>query len=137
MQMFVIVIHLLIVFGLVCVILIQSSDSTAFGSSSSSRFINRGNYNSSKVRFTSVLAFLFFATSILLGVMSRYEAVKYRKNLQKAMVDSKAKIEDSIPSVSDKKVDISKESSATHNSKKRSYISNNPKNKSPTHTSTK
>ncbi|MBY7649528.1 MAG: preprotein translocase subunit SecG [Candidatus Liberibacter europaeus] len=101
MQMFLIITHLLIVFGLVCVILIQSSDSSAFGASSSSNFFSRGAHNDSQIRFTSILAFLFFATSISLSILSRYNSVKYREVLRQYSVDSKNKTKDSNPIIPD------------------------------------
>ncbi|AHA28173.1 preprotein translocase subunit SecG [Candidatus Liberibacter americanus] len=141
MEIFVIVMHLLIVFGLVCVILVQSSDSTAFGSSSPSRFLSRGASNNFQVRITAVLAFLFFSTSILLGFISRYKYMQYTKSMHKDVVASKDKTVDYNPikssSVTDKKVAVRNEPSASNNSSKKSSMSNSRKNESIPHNSKK
>ncbi|ACT56669.1 preprotein translocase subunit SecG [Candidatus Liberibacter asiaticus] len=86
MQIFLMVVHLIVVVGLVCVILIQSSDSSAFGSSSN--FTSVRSTAHSLGRFTAILAFFFFATSIALGMISRYTSTRYKDNMHRSLVDS-------------------------------------------------
>ncbi|AKK19728.1 preprotein translocase subunit SecG [Candidatus Liberibacter africanus] len=88
MQIFLIVAHLIVVFILVSVILIQSSDSSAFGSSSSSsNFTSVRSSAHSLWRFTAIIAFFFFATSLALGITSRYFSLKNKEALNQSLID--------------------------------------------------
>lgn len=86
MQIFLMTAHLIIVIGLVCTILIQSSDSSAFGTSSS--FTSVRSIAHSLARFTSILAFLFFSTSIALGITSRYHSIKTKEDLRQSLASA-------------------------------------------------
>ncbi|WP_333947958.1 preprotein translocase subunit SecG [Candidatus Liberibacter brunswickensis] len=85
MHIFLMALHLIVVFMLICVILIQSSDSSDFGSSSG--FTSIRSTAHSLGRFTVILAFLFFTTSIALGITSRYSYVKSKEKLNKNLVN--------------------------------------------------
>jgi preprotein translocase subunit SecG len=73
MQTVLIVVHLLIVTALIVTVLLQRSEGGALGigGSSNSFFTGRGQANV-LTRATSILAFLFFATSLALTVLATY-----------------------------------------------------------------
>ncbi|MBA5723880.1 preprotein translocase subunit SecG [Candidatus Liberibacter sp.] len=88
MQMFVIILHLLVVIGLVCIVLIQPSESNAFDTTSPSRFMSVRSSANTLVRITAILAAFFFLTSIALAVLSRYTALQYRDMFHRPVTNS-------------------------------------------------
>lgn len=72
MQTIVIVIHLLIVLALVGVVLIQRSEGGGLGIGGGSGFMTARGAANALTRTTAILAIIFFATSLVLGIMARY-----------------------------------------------------------------
>ncbi|WP_377298735.1 preprotein translocase subunit SecG [Rhizobium sp. SGZ-381] len=73
MQTVLIVIHLMIVLALVGVVLIQRSEGGGLGIGGGSGFMSARGTANALTRTTAILAALFFATSLGLGIMGRYE----------------------------------------------------------------
>ena len=74
MQTVLIVIHLMIVLALVGVVLIQRSEGGGLGIGGGSGFMSARGTANALTRTTAILAALFFATSLTLGVLARYES---------------------------------------------------------------
>jgi len=74
MQTVLIVIHLMIVLALVGVVLIQRSEGGGLGIGGGSGFMTARGAANALTRTTAILAALFFATSLALGLLARYEA---------------------------------------------------------------
>ncbi|GAB1582057.1 preprotein translocase subunit SecG [Phyllobacterium phragmitis] len=74
MQTVLIVIHLLIVLALVGVVLIQRSEGGGLGIGGGSGFMTARGAANALTRTTAILAAAFFATSIALSIMARYDA---------------------------------------------------------------
>ncbi len=74
MQTVLIVIHLMIVLALVGVVLIQRSEGGGLGIGGGSGFMSARGTANALTRTTAILAALFFATSLGLGLLTRYEA---------------------------------------------------------------
>ncbi len=74
MQNVLIVIHLMIVLALVGVVLIQRSEGGGLGIGGGSGFMSARGTANALTRTTAILAALFFATSLGLGLLTRYEA---------------------------------------------------------------
>ncbi len=74
MQTVLIVIHLMIVLALVGVVLIQRSEGGGLGIGGGSGFMSARGTANALTRTTAILAALFFATSLGLGVLSRFES---------------------------------------------------------------
>ena len=74
MQTVLIVIHLMIVLALVGVVLIQRSEGGGLGIGGGSGFMSARGTANALTRTTAILATLFFATSLGLGILSRYES---------------------------------------------------------------
>lgn len=74
MQNVLIVIHLMIVLALVGVVLIQRSEGGGLGIGGGSGFMSARGTANALTRATAILAALFFATSLGLGLLTRYEA---------------------------------------------------------------
>jgi len=74
MQNVLIVIHLMIVLALVGVVLIQRSEGGGLGIGGGSGFMSARGTANALTRTTSILAALFFATSLGLGLLTRYES---------------------------------------------------------------
>ncbi|MBL0849118.1 MAG: preprotein translocase subunit SecG [Candidatus Liberibacter ctenarytainae] len=93
MHVFLVFIHLLVVFMLVCLILLQSSDGNAFGASSN--FMSTRGSANPLARITAILACLFFVTCMALGIVSRYTSMNRKEELRQAMADSTIKTDNS------------------------------------------
>ena len=76
MQTVLIVIHLMIVLALVGVVLIQRSEGGGLGIGGGSGFMSARGTANALTRTTAILATLFFITSLGLGILNRYEAVR-------------------------------------------------------------
>ncbi|CVI57786.1 putative Protein-export membrane protein, secG-like [Agrobacterium salinitolerans str. Hayward 0363] len=74
MQTVLIVIHLMIVLALVGVVLIQRSEGGGLGIGGGSGFMSARGTANALTRTTAILAALFFATSLGLGLLTRYES---------------------------------------------------------------
>lgn len=74
MQNVLIVIHLMIVLALVGVVLIQRSEGGGLGIGGGSGFMSARGTANALTRTTAILAALFFATSLGLGLLTRYES---------------------------------------------------------------
>jgi len=74
MQNVLIVIHLMIVLALVGVVLIQRSEGGGLGIGGGSGFMSARGTANALTRTTGILAALFFATSLGLGLLTRYES---------------------------------------------------------------
>ncbi|MCM2292831.1 preprotein translocase subunit SecG [Allorhizobium sp. BGMRC 0089] len=74
MQTVLIVVHLLIVIALVGVVLIQRSEGGGLGIGGGSGFMSARGTANALTRMTAILAALFFATSLGLNVLSRFES---------------------------------------------------------------
>ncbi len=74
MQTVLIVIHLMIVLALVGVVLIQRSEGGGLGIGGGSGFMSARGTANALTRTTAILAALFFATSLGLGILSRFES---------------------------------------------------------------
>jgi preprotein translocase subunit SecG len=74
MQTVLIVIHLMIVLALVGVVLIQRSEGGGLGIGGGSGFMSARGTANALTRTTAILAVLFFATSLGLGLLARYQA---------------------------------------------------------------
>ena len=74
MQTVLIVIHLMIVLALVGVVLVQRSEGGGLGIGGGSGFMSARGTANALTRTTAILATLFFATSLGLGLMARYES---------------------------------------------------------------
>lgn len=73
MQTVLIVVHLMIVIALTAVVLVQRSEGGALGIGGGGLMTGRGQANV-LTRATSILATLFFATSLALTIMANYSA---------------------------------------------------------------
>lgn len=73
MQNIVIVIHLLIVIALVGAVLLQRSEGGGLGIGGGSGFMSARGAANTLTRTTAILAALFFATSLGLSIMARYQ----------------------------------------------------------------
>ncbi|MDO1583701.1 preprotein translocase subunit SecG [Rhizobium oryzicola] len=74
MQTVLIVIHLMIVLALVGVVLIQRSEGGGLGIGGGSGFMSARGTANALTRTTAILATLFFITSLVLGILARYES---------------------------------------------------------------
>ena len=74
MQTVLIVIHLMIVLALVGVVLIQRSEGGGLGIGGGSGFMSARGTANALTRTTAILAVLFFATSLGLGLLARYQS---------------------------------------------------------------
>jgi preprotein translocase subunit SecG len=74
MQTVLIVVHLMIVLALVGVVLIQRSEGGGLGIGGGSGFMSARGTANALTRTTAILAILFFATSLGLGLLARYQA---------------------------------------------------------------
>ncbi|ATN34276.1 preprotein translocase subunit SecG [Rhizobium sp. ACO-34A] len=74
MQTVLIVIHLMIVLALVGVVLIQRSEGGGLGIGGGSGFMSARGTANALTRTTAILAALFFATSLGLGLLTRFES---------------------------------------------------------------
>lgn len=74
MQTVIIVIHLLVVLALVGAVLMQRSEGGGLGIGGGSGFMSARGASNALTRTTSILAAAFFATSLALSVLARYEA---------------------------------------------------------------
>lgn len=74
MQTVLIVVHLMIVLALVGVVLIQRSEGGGLGIGGGSGFMSARGTANALTRTTAILAVLFFATSLGLGLLARYQA---------------------------------------------------------------
>lgn len=74
MQNIVIVIHLIIVVALVGAVLLQRSEGGGLGIGGGSGFMSARSAANSLTRTTAILAALFFATSLGLSIMARYQS---------------------------------------------------------------
>lgn len=74
MQTVLIVIHLMIVLALVGVVLIQRSEGGGLGIGGGSGFMSARGTANALTRTTAILAALFFATSLGLGLLTRYRS---------------------------------------------------------------
>ena len=85
MQSIILMIHILAIVALIALILIQQGKGAnmgaAFGSGSSESFFGSGGAGSFMVKLTAVFVFIFFATSISLGYMSKRQS-KMENTLQ-------------------------------------------------------
>ncbi|AGA64454.1 Preprotein translocase subunit SecG [Liberibacter crescens BT-1] len=73
MQIFVIIVHFVVVIALVGVVLIQRSEGGILGMGDGSRFLSPRGAVDALTRITAILAGLFFITSIVLGILLRYD----------------------------------------------------------------
>jgi preprotein translocase subunit SecG len=74
MQTVLIVIHLMIVFALVGIVLIQRSEGGGLGIGGGSGFMSARGTANALTRTTAILATLFFVMSLSLGILARYQA---------------------------------------------------------------
>lgn len=74
MQTVIIVIHLLVVLALVGVVLMQRSEGGGLGIGGGSGFMSARGAANVLTRTTSILAAAFFATSLALSLIARYQA---------------------------------------------------------------
>lgn len=72
MEIIIIVIHLMIVFALVGVVLLQRSEGGGLGIGGGSGFMTARGAANSLTRITAILAAAFFATSLALSILARY-----------------------------------------------------------------
>lgn len=70
MQTLIIVIHLMVVTGMVCVVLLQRSEGGGLGMGSGGGFLTSRGTANVLTRTTAVLAGIFFATSLLLSILA-------------------------------------------------------------------
>lgn len=73
MQTVIIVIHLMVVVALVGVILLQRSEGGGLGIGGGSGFMTARGAANALTRTTSILAAIFFATSLILTLLARYQ----------------------------------------------------------------
>lgn len=73
MQTIVIVIHMLVVIALVGVVLMQRSEGGGLGIGGGSGFMSARGAANALTRATAILAALFFATSLFLSLLARYQ----------------------------------------------------------------
>lgn len=69
-----IVVHLMIVLALVGVVLIQRSEGGGLGIGGGSGFMSARGAANALTRTTAILAALFFATSLGMGILARYQS---------------------------------------------------------------
>lgn len=76
MQTVLIVIHLMVVVALIAVVLLQRSEGGALGmgGGGGSGFMSARGAADALTRTTAILATIFFATSLALGIWARYES---------------------------------------------------------------
>lgn len=74
MQTIIIVIHLLVVIALVATVLLQRSEGGGLGIGGGSGFMSARGAANALTRTTSILAAAFFATSLALSLLARYQA---------------------------------------------------------------
>ena len=74
MQTVVIVIHLMVVVALIAVVLLQRSEGGALGIGGSDQFMSVRGQGNVLTRATTILAAVFFATSMLMTVLNRLNA---------------------------------------------------------------
>ena len=72
METVIIVIHLMVIVALVAVVLMQRSEGGALGIGGGGNFMSARGQANVLTRATAILAAAFFATSIILTVLSRY-----------------------------------------------------------------
>ena len=72
METVIIVIHLMVIIALVAVVLMQRSEGGALGIGGGGNFMSARGQANVLTRATAILAAAFFATSIILTVISRY-----------------------------------------------------------------
>jgi preprotein translocase subunit SecG len=72
METVVIVIHLMVIIALVAVVLMQRSEGGALGIGGGGNFMSARGQGNVLTRTTAILAAAFFATSIILTVMTRF-----------------------------------------------------------------
>jgi preprotein translocase subunit SecG len=72
MEIIIIVIHLMIVFALVGVVLLQRSEGGGLGIGGGSGFMTARGAANSLTRITAILAAAFFVTSLALSLLARY-----------------------------------------------------------------
>jgi preprotein translocase subunit SecG len=73
MQTVLLVIYLMVVVALIGVVLIQRSEGGGLGIGGGSGFMSARGTANALTRTTAVLAFLFFALALTMGILSRYE----------------------------------------------------------------
>lgn len=73
MQTVLIVIHLMIVLALVAVVLLQRSEGGGLGIGGGGNMMSSRSSGNALTRITGILAFVFFVTSLSLGILARYE----------------------------------------------------------------
>lgn len=74
MQTVLIVIHLMIVLALVAVVLLQRSEGGGLGiGGGGGNMMSSRSSGNALTRITGILAFIFFVTSLSLGILARYE----------------------------------------------------------------
>ena len=74
METVVIVIHLMVILALIAVVLLQRSEGGALGVGGSDQFMTTRGQGNVLTRATTILAAAFFATSLLMGVLTRLNA---------------------------------------------------------------
>lgn len=74
MQTILIVIHLMVVLALVGVVLLQRSEGGGLGIGGGSGFMTARGAANALTRATAMLAVAFFATSLALSILARYQA---------------------------------------------------------------
>ena len=74
MQTVVIVIHLMVIIALVAVVLLQKSEGGALGVGGSSQFMTTRGQGNVLTRATTILAAIFFATSLGMSILTRLQA---------------------------------------------------------------
>ncbi|CAN5234542.1 preprotein translocase subunit SecG [soil metagenome] len=74
METVVIVIHLMVIIALVAVVLLQKSEGGALGVGGSNQFMTTRGQGNVLTRTTTILAAIFFATSLAMSVLSRLQA---------------------------------------------------------------
>jgi preprotein translocase subunit SecG len=72
METVVIVIHLMVIIALVAVVLMQRSEGGALGIGGGGNFMSARGTGNVLTRTTAILAVAFFATSIILTILTRY-----------------------------------------------------------------
>ena len=73
METVIIVIHLMVVIALVAVVLVQRSEGGGLGIGGGSGFMSARGAANALTRTTAILAAIFFATSLGLTIMARYQ----------------------------------------------------------------
>jgi preprotein translocase subunit SecG len=74
METVVIVIHLMVIVALVAVVLLQKSEGGALGVGGSNQFMTTRGQGNVLTRATTILAAIFFATSLAMSVLTRLQA---------------------------------------------------------------